>query len=94
MRIVDENMNELVNPDLTIGWLDPAVIVKPDAEPIDNITKHAWSDDDYEFIKVYRQYTQAELEAIEAEKKKKTDAERIAALEEQLAAAKILLGVE
>lgn len=86
MRIVDENMNELVNPDLTIGWLDPAVIVKPDAEPIDNITKHAWSDDDYEFVKIYRKYTQEELKAIEAEKNKKDNAERIIELEQQMAA--------
>lgn len=94
MKIVDSNMNELINPDLTVGRLEPAVVIKPDAVPIDNVTKHAWADDDYVLVNVYRPYTQAELEAIEAEKNKKTDAERIAALEEQLAAAKILLGVE
>lgn len=42
---------------------------------------------------LYREYTQEELDEIEANKKP-SDAERIAALEEQLAAAKILLGVE
>lgn len=94
MRIVDENMNELFNPDLTVGRLEPAVVIKPDAVPIDNVTKHAWADDDYELVKIYRRYSQAELDAIEAEKNKKTDAERIAALEEQLAAAKNLLAVE
>lgn len=40
----------------------------------------------------YVLYTAEELERIEAEKNKPTDAERIAALEEQLAAAMILLG--
>ena len=42
---------------------------------------------------LYREYTQEELEEIEANRQP-TDAERISALEEQLAAAKILLGVE
>lgn len=81
MRIVDENMNELVNPDLTIGRLDPAVIIRPDAELIDNITKHAWADEDYESVYIYHLYTQAELDAIESEKNKKSEAERITALE-------------
>lgn len=45
-------------------------------------------------ILVYVPYTQEELEAIEAEKSKPTPEQRIAALEEQLAAAKILLGLE
>lgn len=42
----------------------------------------------------YVLYTPEELEQMEADKNKPTDADRIAALEEQLAAAKILLGVE
>ncbi len=93
MRIVDENMNELANPDMAAGHLVPAVVIKPDALPIDNITKYAWADEDYEHVKIYHPYTQAELDAIEAEESKKNESERIAALEEQLAAAKILLGV-
>lgn len=43
---------------------------------------------------LYVEYTPEELEQMEANKNKPTDAERIAALEEQLLAAKILLGVE
>lgn len=43
---------------------------------------------------LYVEYTPEELEQMEADKNKPTDAERIAALEEQLLAAKILLGVE
>lgn len=42
----------------------------------------------------YILYTTEELEQMEANKNRPTDADRIAALEEQLAAAKILLGVE
>lgn len=45
-------------------------------------------------IYVYVSYTQEELDAMEAEKNKPTPEQRIAALEEQLQAAKILLGVE
>ena len=41
----------------------------------------------------YHEYTQEELDELEAEKKQ-SDSARIAALEEQLLAAKILLGVE
>lgn len=52
----------------------------------------AWTEQ-VEYMK-YILYTPEELELIEAEKNKPTDAERIALLEEQLAAAKILLGVE
>jgi hypothetical protein len=46
---------------------------------------------------IYRDATQEEMEAhikIDEEEKTPTPEERIAALEEQLAAAKILLGVE
>lgn len=45
-------------------------------------------------ILIYHPYTQEELDAIEAEKNKPTQDERIAALEEELRAAKILLGLE
>ena len=90
MRIVDENKNELVNPDLTAGRLEPAVIIKRGAEPIDNVKKHAWADDDYEEVKIYHPYTQEELDA----KKQPAQEVRIAQLEEELKAAKILLGLE
>lgn len=45
-------------------------------------------------IHIYVPYTQEELDAIEAEKNKPTTEQRIAALEEELAAARILLGLE
>lgn len=45
-------------------------------------------------IYIYVPYTQEELEAMEAEKNKPTAEERIAQLEEELKAAKILLGLE
>lgn len=54
--------------------------------------KAAW--DEEIPIQIYIPYTQEELDAMETEKNKPTTEQRIAALEEQLAAAKILLGVE
>lgn len=56
MRILDENGNELTEKqiDLEKGTLSiPTQIVKADAEPIDNITKFAWNDDDYEEVQYY-----------------------------------------
>lgn len=54
--------------------------------------RDAWSEEIP--ILVYIPYTQEELDAIEAEKNKPTAEQRIAALEEELAAARILLGLE
>ena len=39
--------------DLTKGFLTTATVVKEDAEPIDDITKFAWDDDDYEKVQMY-----------------------------------------
>ncbi len=38
--------------------------VKDGAEPIDNATKWAWADSDYEEAEVWREYTTAEIELI------------------------------
>lgn len=54
--------------------------------------KDAW--DEEIPIQIYILYTQEELDAIEAEKNKPTQEQRIAQLEEELKAAKILLGLE
>ena len=53
-KIYDEYGNELTIDDvnLEIGYLVPMVIIKPDAKPIDNITKFAWDQDDY--LEIYR----------------------------------------
>lgn len=55
MRILNEQGEELqrADCDLAIGELRQEVIIKPDAEPIDNETKYAWADDDYEEILRY-----------------------------------------
>lgn len=63
------------------------VVDVPGVEAVEAWTEHV------PYMK-YVLYTPEELEQMEADKNKPTDADRIAALEEQLAAAKILLGVE
>lgn len=54
--------------------------------------KDAWNEEIP--IQIYIPYTQEELDAIETERNKPTQEERIAQLEEELKAAKILLGLE
>ena len=55
MRIVNENF-EIINEsevDLSKGYLVSATIVREDAEPIDDVTKFAWADEDYEEAQMY-----------------------------------------
>lgn len=55
MRILDENDNEISESDcdLSIGYIQQEIVVRADATPIDDETKFAWSDDDYETIRRY-----------------------------------------
>lgn len=55
MRILDQNDKEiqLKDCDLTIGHLTEEIIIKDNAIPIDNETKYAWDEDDYETIQRY-----------------------------------------
>lgn len=46
------------------GYYVTIVRVKDDAVPIDNVTKFAWSDEDYEEVKVWHEYTDDELKQI------------------------------
>lgn len=48
MRIVDENGLTISNYTPDMGDLIPTIIIREDAEPIDDVTKFAWADDDYE----------------------------------------------
>ena len=78
-----ETIREYPNGGKDIQW----VIDVPGVE-----AQEAWEEEIP--IYIYIPYTQAELDAIEAEKNKPTEEQRIAALEEELLAAKILLGLE
>lgn len=55
MRYVDKDYNTIPEAavDLTAGHLEKATLIREDATPIDNITKWAWADDDYEEVQVY-----------------------------------------
>lgn len=64
MLIYDENDQLITDPDLDIGELRQEIRIKPDATPIDNETKFAWYDDDYEDILRYHVWTQEELAEI------------------------------
>lgn len=55
MRIVNikhETIDES-EVDMTKGSLIKTVIIREDATPIDNVTKFAWDDDDYEEVQMY-----------------------------------------
>lgn len=68
MKILDKDGNEirLEDCDLGKGTLSiPTQIVKADAEPIDNITKFAWADDDYEEVQYYTITTESNEQRID-----------------------------
>lgn len=46
---------------MTNGYYTSEVRIKKDAMPIDNITKFAWNDDDYETVEVFVEYTEEEM---------------------------------
>ena len=72
MRVINENLETITEYDLTKGQLVSATAIREDAEPIDNITKHAWADEDYEEVQMYIlnppvDNTPSQLDIIEAQ---------------------------
>ena len=55
MRILDEQGRERAEADcdLTAGVLLEETVIRPEAAPIDNVTKFAWAEEDYETILRY-----------------------------------------
>ena len=53
MRVVDSNGNTLTEYNLTAGHLVSTTVVRENAAPIDDITKFAWADEDYEQAQMY-----------------------------------------
>lgn len=55
MRILNEKDMEILEAecDLTCGYFRQETIIRADAAPIDNATKFAWADEDYETIRRY-----------------------------------------
>lgn len=77
MRTVNQHLQTITEYDLGKGILLPAKAIKEDAAPIDNVTKWAWAEDDYEDVMMYVEtpeetegyvsQEEKELEAIKAE---------------------------
>ena len=53
MRIVDFDGRDVPNPDMGSGIVVPGTAVRKGAEPIDDVSKLAWSESDYEDVLVY-----------------------------------------
>ena len=63
MRIIDQDTNtEITNPDLSVGELRECVWASPEAyASIDNVTKFALDDSDYETVMLYHRYTEEDI---------------------------------
>ena len=72
MRVVNGNFETITEYDLTAGKLISSFAVKEDAEPIDNVNKFAWANEDWEKVLMY------------IPNPVKTPAEEIAELKQQL----------
>jgi hypothetical protein len=53
MRVVNEKFHTIIEYDLEKGRLVSTKAIRENIEPIDNITKFAYSDDDYEEVQMY-----------------------------------------
>lgn len=55
MRILNEKREEISESDvdLTKGNLYTTRVIKPDTVPVDDVTKFAYTDDDYETVQIY-----------------------------------------
>jgi len=53
VRVVNEKHETITEYDLTHGSLIAAKAVRENATPIDNVTKFAWAEDDYEDVLMY-----------------------------------------
>ena len=60
--VYDLNGNVLESYDLTKGSLSVRTVIRPEAAPVDNVTKFAWEDGDYRQIQVYIPYEPPESE--------------------------------
>lgn len=53
MRVVNEHFETITEYDLTAGKLVQTKAIRDDATPVDNVTKFAWDDADYEDVYMY-----------------------------------------
>lgn len=73
MRTVNQHLQTITEYDLGKGILLPAKAIKEDAAPIDNVTKWAWAEDDYEDVMMYVE-TPAETEGYVSQEAKELEA--------------------
>lgn len=73
MRVVNQDLQTIADYDLRKGRLVQAKAVRDDATPIDNVTKWAWAEDDYEDVMMYvetpeetEEYVSQEAKELEA----------------------------
>ena len=65
MIILNESMEEITEYDAAKGSLTETVRIRPDAQPIDNITKFAYTDEDYEAVMIFAPYAAQEIPSTE-----------------------------
>lgn len=53
VRVVNQRLETITEYDLTLGSLVAAKAIREDAIPIDNVTKFAWADEDFEDVLMY-----------------------------------------
>lgn len=73
MRTVNQHLQTITEYDLGKGILLPAKAIKEDAAPIDNVTKWAWAEDDYEDVMMYVE-TPTETEGYVSQEAKELEA--------------------
>ena len=74
MRVINQKRETITEYDLMTGRLVPTTVIRAGAMPVDNITKFAWADEDYEDVQMY------------VPNPVKTTAQQIAELKAQLSA--------
>lgn len=81
MRLLNENYDEISEAEIVPekGRLYRKNIIKPDAVPVDDITKFAYADDDYEEVMIYERISEGEIltKHIEDLKRKLTDTDYV-----------------
>ena len=86
--LYNEDMIEVTNPDLENGYITLTKVVKPDALPVDNITKFAYTDDDYIEVQMYirRDSGVQQMQSVDDiyDQLKKTDYEVLSYVEQML----------
>lgn len=81
MRLLNAQHEEIPESevDLTKGRMYPTKIIRPDAESVDNVTKFAYADEDYEMVWIYERIPDSVLteRRIDDLKRKLTDTDYV-----------------